>query len=318
MAKGFLIILAILSFWPLCTVAVADRIVLNDGTIEESDKIWESDNYYHFILKGTKNVEIRYAKTIVDHIERVPSEQGQRNVFSDPAIAGSPAAKGPAANKQNTENAEAQGDSKSAGLVSIPEDKIIKENKGVAFYDPRRANRYWVTRQSKHNTLKSALNTISTLYGRSSQWVEAYMGEANDLGAIHHNLIAQLKKELSEVPANDSNGPEIDAKEVTLQSPRIKQHRSTPPTSSKAKPPDLRHPPEPGKGILFYDPRRPDKYWSSVRARYNTLQEAIRALANQYEVSEEWVSNHMGATNDLAEIHRNIQKSIIPSSPPSD
>ncbi len=316
--KPSFLILLILSLWSFCSLGVADKIVLKDGTIEQSDKIWESDNYYHFILKGTKDVEIRYAKAIVDHIERVPSEQSQRYVFSDPVKAGAPAEKDPAAVNQNPESSGAKGGYQSAGPVILPEEKIIKQNKGIAFYDPRRSNRYWVTQQSKHNTLKGALDAISALYRRSPQWVEAHMGEANDLGDIHQNLIAQLKKEQSEVPANDSKAPEIDAKEVTFESPRIEQGPNTPRTTNNAKPAALRPQPEPRKGIAFYDPRRPEKYWSSVRTRHNTLQEAIRALAGQYEVSEEWVSNHMGATNDLAEIHRNIQKSIIPSSPPSD
>ena len=46
------------------------RIVLQDGTIETSDRVWESDRYVHFILKGTNGVEIRYAKDIVSRIER--------------------------------------------------------------------------------------------------------------------------------------------------------------------------------------------------------------------------------------------------------
>jgi glucan phosphoethanolaminetransferase (alkaline phosphatase superfamily) len=45
-------------------------------------------------------------------------------------------------------------------------------------------------------------------------------------------------------------------------------------------------------------------------ARHNTLQEAMRALAEQYGVSTEWIESNMGNTNDLDTIHRNIRKSL--------
>jgi hypothetical protein len=50
--------------------AAADTIFLKDGTTEQSERVWETEKFVHFILKGTKTVEIRYSKDIVERIER--------------------------------------------------------------------------------------------------------------------------------------------------------------------------------------------------------------------------------------------------------
>lgn len=67
-------------------------------------------------------------------------------------------------------------------------------------------------------------------------------------------------------------------------------------------------------GVTFYDPRRPQKYWISATSKYNTFQEAVAALAKQYDRSPQWIQNHMGETNDLHEIHRNLASSKINAS----
>lgn len=68
-------------------------------------------------------------------------------------------------------------------------------------------------------------------------------------------------------------------------------------------------------GLVFYDPRRPQKYWINATAKYNTFQEAVAALAKQYDRSPQWIQNHMGETNDLQEIHRNLATRKPNSSP---
>ena len=59
-------------------------------------------------------------------------------------------------------------------------------------------------------------------------------------------------------------------------------------------------------GIAFYDPRRPYKYWTSPTSKHGSFQEAIDALAQQYQRSPEWIQSHMGDTNDLDQIHHNL------------
>jgi hypothetical protein len=63
------------------------------------------------------------------------------------------------------------------------------------------------------------------------------------------------------------------------------------------------------KGLEFYNPRRPHKYWTSATAKHDTFKEAVSALAKAYDRPPEWVQQHMGKTNNLSEIHDNLAKS---------
>jgi hypothetical protein len=96
------------------------------------------------------------------------------------------------------------------------------------------------------------------------------MGSTNDLNQIHRNL---------------SDGKLTSP--VEIQTPK----GDTPPE------------------ILFYDPRRPQKYWTSATAKHDTFKEAISALAKAYDRAPEWIQQHMGNTNNLSEIHENLAKS---------
>jgi hypothetical protein len=62
-------------------------------------------------------------------------------------------------------------------------------------------------------------------------------------------------------------------------------------------------------GLLFYDPRRAEKYWVSPDSRHRTLEEAVDTLARQYEQTPDWIMAHLGGTNDLVKIHRNLAQS---------
>jgi hypothetical protein len=66
----------------------------------------------------------------------------------------------------------------------------------------------------------------------------------------------------------------------------------------------------PAGGIAFYNPRRPYKYWTDKNTKHKNYKEAIRALAEKYDRSPEWIQAHMGTTNDLGQIHRNLAGSI--------
>lgn len=59
-------------------------------------------------------------------------------------------------------------------------------------------------------------------------------------------------------------------------------------------------------GLVFYNPRRSHKYWSSATSKHDTFNEAISELAKQYDRSPQWVQTHMGETNNLNEIHQNL------------
>ncbi len=66
-------------------------------------------------------------------------------------------------------------------------------------------------------------------------------------------------------------------------------------------------------GLEFYNPRRPQKYWTSASTKHDTFKAAIAALAEQYDRSEDWIQQHMGSTNDLDQIHRNLSNNKVSS-----
>ena len=294
----------------LCRQGACDRIILKDGTVEESLKVWESEDYVHFILKGTQDVEIRYAKEIVERVEG----------FDQAAVHGGPPARQHADGVSDAvgiapPGVDAQQPVTAATIRNWEEhavkaNEIARESRGISFYDPRRPMRYWATSDSKHHDLQAALLSISKIYGQSVQWVTAHMGEQNDLGVIHFNLLKQAGREQ---PGSVDQSHAVSLKflddgsaEKKSKEPADKAHDlPMGSVSSVAPSPD---PVE--RRVQFYDPRRPEKYWSGQMTRHHTLKEAIEALARQYGVSLEWIEDHMGETNELSVIHRNIRRSL--------
>ena len=61
-------------------------------------------------------------------------------------------------------------------------------------------------------------------------------------------------------------------------------------------------------GTPFYDPRRQYKYWVSETARHRNLEDALEDLARQYNRSPDWIQENIGDTNDLGQIHRNLEQ----------
>ena len=147
------------------------------------------------------------------------------------------------------------------------------KTKGLEFYNPRRPQKYWTSATSKHHLFKEAVATLAKQYDRSPEWIQNHMGETNDLYEIHQNL---------------SRG--------NLNAPMAA------PENTEEKVPET----------LFYNPRRPQKYWTSISSKHNTFKEAIAAMAKEYERTPQWVQQYMGTTNNLSEIHQNLanQKEI--------
>ena len=142
---------------------------------------------------------------------------------------------------------------------------------GVAFYDPRRPYKYWVSKKSKYKNFNQAIEALAKQYHHSPQWVQAHMGGTNDLAQIHQNLA----------------------------------HPDACQDLSIGKPAGLKKP-----GVIFYNPRRPYPYWTGRTSKHKTFKAAIKALASQYDRSAQWVQANMGATNDLNEIHHNLSSRI--------
>lgn len=318
-------------FWEVAD-AMADRIIMKDGTIEESDHIWETEKYIHFILKGTTSVEIRFLKDIVERVEsdsitfpaKIPDTtqvQSETDQTSPMGAAGQP----------TIVEASEQIPPHDQG----PDDQLAKANKGVRFYDPHREKRYWAERNAHFDTLDEALAAIAVRYQRPTDWVVDHMGEENDIGIIFSNLNHRLSLELAKNPSHSLGGNQHSGHPEYLESSTYFQKEPSRPQDAAGNTPD------PGastinsesknskgavrglsnnqavvlnalNGIQFYNPRRPQKYWVGPNEKYDTLNAALKALAVHYNTTVQWVEDHIGNTNALSEIHENIRNSLQP------
>ena len=166
-----------------------------------------------------------------------------------------------------------------AKIVKVQKDKFATNNnkkiknlrspapKGPVFYDPRRTYKYWTGKNSKHKSYSEAIQALAKKYNRPSAWIQANMGDTNDLAEIHQNLTNPNINLDSRVPYVETTKP---------------------------------------SGIAFYNPRRKFPYWTSKESKHKNYKSAIRALAQQYAHPPEWIQANMGTSNDLNEIHREL------------
>jgi hypothetical protein len=234
------------AFLIVCVIsftAHADIIYFKDGlkTICQ-DRAWEEDGfvkceYAGWVISYQKSDVLRILKTTPP---RPPAETEKKTQAG-----------------QKVESAQ-----KDPNKISPP------KKSGAAFYDPRRPHKYWSDQNSKHDNYNDAIQALAQKYNRSPAWIQAHMGDSNDLEEIHRNLAN---------PGSDANIPDV--------SPEA----------------------EISPGIVFYNPRRTYPYWIDASEKYKSYREAIQALARKYDRPPEWIQKNMGKTNDLAEIHRNLQ-----------
>ena len=154
-----------------------------------------------------------------------------------------------------------------------PELKSISNRSSGApvFYDPRRPYKYWSSESAKHHTYREAIEALAREFGRPARWIEERIGDTNNLDRIRGRL------------------------EKTEETEKI-----TPPSIADKKP---------DTGLQFYNPRREYKYQIDASRKFHTYHEAIQALAQEYEVSPQWVESHMGENNEVAVIHQNLRQS---------
>jgi hypothetical protein len=148
-----------------------------------------------------------------------------------------------------------------------PNKPKFPQKDGITFYNPRRPYKYWTGKNSRHKTYKEAIQTLAQKYGRSPEWIQAHMGDSNDLYQIHRSL------------TNPHLNPEDkNARKPVANSP----------------------------GIAFYNPRRTYPYWTSKTSKHKSYSGAIKTLAEEYNKSPQWIRNHMGNSNDLNKIRENL------------
>jgi hypothetical protein len=85
-----------------------------------------------------------------------------------------------------------------------------------------------------------------------------------------------------------------------------KKSASTQTTTKTSVTKKIKSSPDQPSDPVFYDPRRSYKYWAEKNSKHKSYKQAIQALAKKYNRTPEWIQSHMGDTNNLAQIHRNL------------
>jgi hypothetical protein len=202
--RYFIVVLMLgICFW-WSVSAWADRIIMKDGSVVESDKIWETEKYIHFILKGTQSVEIRFLKKIVERVESqsisFPAQAPDPvHVQSEPEQTSSSVAADRTAAVETAESAMATSlnstgrNGQRFPLTNVMPLAPLESLKDIQFYDPRRPQKYWVTPKERYDTLNAALKALAVQYNTTVQWVQNHMGNTNALSEIHKNLRKSLQ-----------------------------------------------------------------------------------------------------------------------------
>ncbi len=141
---------------------------------------------------------------------------------------------------------------------------------GIAFYDPRRAKKYWTSETRHHDTFRDAISALSEEFNRPAAWVEENMGDSNELNDVRETLAVRLSGS-SATNADPAAAPEA--------------------------------------AIEFYNPRRAKKYMTSPDVRHDSFQEAVDALARDFDKPADWVERNMGDSNDVDQIRKSLRKS---------
>jgi hypothetical protein len=139
---------------------------------------------------------------------------------------------------------------------------------GVPFYDPRRARKYASTPDRMHDSYPEAISALAQEIDRPPQWIEEHMGESNDLGMIRETLAARKNAIPVHVQGSSS---------------------------------DM------AAGIEFYNPRRPEPYWTGPQARHTAYTAALEALGREFGKPVDWVERCMGDSNDLEVIRSSLR-----------
>ncbi len=247
--------------------AAADIIFFKDGMKTVcQEKAWEEEGEVRCEYGGAI---LSYQKKDVIRIEKIRIEKQPESLpGKDPQTPSKTAAK-QATSAPEIKKPAPPGKKPFSKKVSkiVSAKPDMAKAKGLQFYNPRRPQKYWSSAVSKHHSFKEAIASLAKQYDRSPEWIQHHMGETNDLSEIHQNLsMGKLNAPLT-VPEDD-----------------------------KEKIPET----------LFYNPRRPQKYWNNANSKHNTFKEAIAAMAKEYERTPQWVQQYMGTTNNLSEIHQNL------------
>ncbi len=195
-------------------------------------------------------------------------------VLSYPATDVDRIEKGPTAHLQPSEASSAPQPAAPVPASAVvdhapPAAQVQATPSGVPFYDPRRPQKYWSRPDRKHTTYPEAIAALSEEFERSPQWVEENMGDSNDLGIIRETLAGRRQAVQVRTAGTSADLP---------------------------------------AGIEFYNPRRPEQYWTGPEARHTSYAEAIQALAREFGKPADWVERFMEDSNDVEQIRASLRR----------
>jgi hypothetical protein len=322
---AFFALLAVL----LPGVAAADLIVLKDGTEVKAQRVWEEKELVRFTLPDYDGIVVTYAKEIVLRIEKekavagagesppdtrlqypetgsTAAEKAQSVVKPDkrpigltlPEAAAKPSRPGDLAGEGTGEPVGAGGDVSSAPVGSFSSVETHQmtdttdEDAGKRMPQGVPASPGKVDEDLVHRVTGIQFYDPRRHYKYQTGSTSRYhtLQEAVD------DLATKFDRPPRWVELNLGDTNDLGQIYRNLSRPIENAQPETETESATS-------------GPLFYDPRRAEKYWVSPDSRHRTMKEAIDTLAKQYEKTPEWIMAHLGETNDLVEIHRNLARS---------
>lgn len=277
-----------LSLLVLPETGASDIIFLKDGTSVEAQKVWEEDGLVRFTLPNYDGIIITYSKDIVERIDR-GQQRGEVN--------------------QRTAGEQSQTNTKRAAEPSFANETspVNQKSPAVSGDDAPPAEGASIISPTNLDIDMAIVESVVGIEFYNARRTFKYQTSPDAKFHTFKDAIDDLSAKFDKDPywIGQNLGNTNDLGQIY-----INLNRRVEPTESEAKGEDDT------AGILFYDPRRPYKYWVAADSKHRTLDEAIRSLAKQYSRSTEWVIDHLGETNDLAEIHQNLQIGVSSETSP--
>ena len=315
-------------------LALSDLIVLKDGTQVKAQKVWEENDLVRFTLPGYDDIVVTYAKEIVLRIEKekavtgeLPPDSRPQKPAKESAVAekslsvkkpdkrqtnsGSP---GAAVQSSNTTGMSGEGTGEPPGASrEIPSAPVLTSSSVEAIQTPVTNDEDVGNRMAKgvpESPDKVDEELVQRVTGiqfydprRHYKYQTGTATSFHTLKEAVDDLAAKFDKTPRWVELNLGDTNDLGQIYRNLSRPL---ENAQPETESESA----------TSGLLFYDPRRAEKYWVGPDSRFRTMEEAVDTLAKQYEQTPDWIVSHLGGTNDLVEIHRNLARSAATETGP--
>ena len=308
-------------------LASSDLIVLKDGTQVKAQKVWEESDLVHFTLPDYDGIVVTYAKEIVSRIEKEktvtgelppdskPQEPAKESAAAEKALSVEkpdkrPTASGPLGaavqlSKTTDKGGEGTGEPPGAGR-EIPSAPVITSSSTEASRMPVTNDEHAGNRMAKGVPVSPNIadeELVQRVTGIQFYDPRRHYKYQTDAATSYHTL----KEAVDDLAAKFDKTPrwvELNLGD-TNDLGQIYRNLSRPLENAQPETESERS----TSGLLFYDPRRAEKYWVGPDSRYRTMEEAVDTLAKQYEQTPDWIVSHLGGTNYLVEIHRNLARS---------